>query len=48
MLGRFWVIIGVGVGKVLGNNRCRFWVKIGVSVGKVLGNNRCRCYEGFG
>ena len=22
MLGRFWVIIGVGVGKVLGNNRC--------------------------
>ena len=39
MLGRFWVIIdlGVGVGK-----------DMGVGVGKVLGNNRCRCWEGFG
>ena len=25
MLGRFLIIIGVGVGKVLGNNRCRCW-----------------------
>ena len=25
MLGRFWVIIGVGVGKVSDNNRCRCW-----------------------
>ena len=25
MLGRFWVIIGVGVMKVLGNNMCRCW-----------------------
>ena len=25
MLGRFWVMIDVGVGKVLGNDRCRCW-----------------------